>query len=102
MAFQLGGAGPLHPLAMPMKPKMVFVAGNPLKTGAADYFFSYCWRNSKEAFDQRQISTYVGNEWNDPRLIVKRLSSSTNNMSYWLDIERLQSASESLGMVSVC
>jgi len=76
------------------------IAGNPLKTGAADYFFSYCWRNSKEAFDQQQIASYVGNKWSDPRLIVKRLASTANTMNYWLDIERLQSASESLGMVS--
>ena len=76
-----------------------FYSGGQIKSGAADYFFSYCWRNSQEAFKLKQITDCVGGQWSDPRFIVRKLYSA-KPLNYWLDIERLQSASESLGMVS--
>jgi len=57
----------------------------------AKIFFSYCWTNSKDAIERKQIPFCVGNEWNDPRRIVKKIAESTG-MATWLDIERLGGA----------
>ncbi|XP_076821216.1 uncharacterized protein LOC143468110 [Clavelina lepadiformis] len=74
------------------------VTGKPLISEKADFFFSYCWFNSTDALEKKQIQECVGQKWSDPRLIVSKLASSTN-MKSWLDIERLESAmGDGLGM----
>ncbi|XP_078489481.1 uncharacterized protein LOC100182474 [Ciona intestinalis] len=75
----------------------VGVTGKPVISGTADIFFSYCWNNSHDAHQKKQVSSYQGGEWSDPRLIVKKISEELGIAS-WIDVERLESANEGMGM----
>ena len=60
-------------------------------------FFSYCWSNSFDAFEKKQVDMLKGNKWNDPRTILKKLSASTG-MHSWMDVDKLRGADE-MGLV---
>jgi len=77
----------------------LFVAGQTLTSSKADIFISYCWNNSLDAKERNQIGNVVGGKFSDPRLIQKKLLSVVG-LSAWIDIERLESASEGMGMVN--
>ena len=62
-------------------------------------FFSYCWSNSVDAFDKKQVEVLKGNKWNDPRTILKKLSVSTG-MHSWMDVDKLRGADE-MGLVCI-
>lgn len=71
-----------------------------MQTGQADVFFSYCWSNSYSAFQSHQISKIYGDKLNDPRLVKSKLGDQLN-VSTWIDVERLESAADGMGMVCV-
>ena len=64
--------------------------------GQADIFLSYCWTNSYIAKEAKQIASYTGNQFADPRRVKDELRKAGFNV--WLDIERLRSANASAGM----
>eukprot|EP01038_Epipyxis_sp_PR26KG_P007131 gene7131-9732_t len=55
-------------------------------TSNCDILISYCWNNSKAAYDNGQVSNYNGHT--DPRFLKKSIESSTG-LKCWLDIEQL-------------
>ncbi|XP_048580168.1 uncharacterized protein LOC116604300 [Nematostella vectensis] len=60
----------------------------------ADVFVSYCWWNSNTAYQAKQISSLIGNQYSDPRKIKEDLSKMLN-LVIWLDTERLQTNNQS-------
>lgn len=71
------------------------ITGKPAEEGPsnAEMFFSYCWLNSHDAYKRKQVSKLNGSRWNDPRVILKKLSKATG-MKSWMDVDRLQGADE--------
>lgn len=64
--------------------------------GEADIFLSYCWTNSFIAKEAKQIESFIGNQYADPRCVKNELEKA--GFTVWLDIERLRSANASAGM----
>ena len=71
-----------------------------METTKPDIFFSYCWANSYKAKTAKQVADVIGTEWNDPRVIAEKLVNATNAVM-WVDIKRLESAADGMGMVKL-
>ncbi|KAJ3015686.1 UNVERIFIED_CONTAM: Leucine-rich repeat serine/threonine-protein kinase 2 [Siphonaria sp. JEL0065] len=51
-------------------------------------FMSYCWKNSRDAYKQHQITTDEGCGSCDPRDLARKLTAA--GYSTWLDVDRLE------------
>jgi len=69
------------------------IVGKKIESKNVEMFFSYCWSNSFDAFEKKQVDMLKGNKWNDPRTILKKLSASTG-MHSWMDVDKLRGADE--------
>ncbi|XP_068689361.1 uncharacterized protein [Montipora foliosa] len=66
----------------------------------ADVFFSYCWANSEEAYQSKQVKEFIGSAFADPRKVHSTLAKN-HTFSLWIDTEQLKTTNQnadSLGM----
>ena len=87
---------PYHPtISMPdyMKESQQKV----LKKGDCEIFFSYAWRNSKEAQESKEVIHAIGTRFTDPRAIKRELEKKLGK-EIWQDTERLATAGDNTTM----
>ena len=87
---------PYHP-SISMPDYMTESQQKVFKKGDCEIFFSYAWRNSKEAQESKEVIHAIGTRFTDPRAIKRELEKKLGK-EIWQDTERLATAGDNTTM----
>ena len=87
---------PYHPSIL-MPDYMTESQQKVIKKGDCEIFFSYAWRNSKEAQQSKEVVHAIGTRFTDPRAIKRELEKKLGK-EIWQDTERLATAGDNTTM----
>ena len=87
---------PYHP-AISMPDYMKESQQKVFKKGDCEIFFSYAWKNSKEAQESKEVIHAIGTRFTDPRAIKRELEKKLGK-EIWQDTERLATAGDNTTM----